>query len=167
MKKVLFAAFTILLLSGSAYSQSPLPLGRTQVNLGVGLSDWGIPFYLGLDYSVHKDITIGGEFSYRSYRENWKDHYYHHGIMGFSGNGNYHFNSLLNIPQNWDFYAGLNIGFYVWTSSDTYDGKHGSGLGLGAQIGGRYYFTEKIGINLEFGGGNTFSGGKFGISIKL
>ena len=39
---------------------------------------------------------------------------------------------------------------------------------LGFQIGGRYYFTNKVGINLEFGGGhNTLSGGKIGISIKL
>jgi hypothetical protein len=36
-----------------------------------------------------------------------------------------------------------------------------------AQVGGRYYFTEKVGINLEVEGGNAFSGGKFGLSIKL
>jgi len=40
-------------------------------------------------------------------------------------------------------------------------------LGIGGQIGGRYYFTEKFGVNLEFGGGNAYSGGKLGISIKL
>jgi hypothetical protein len=40
-------------------------------------------------------------------------------------------------------------------------------VGLGAQIGGRYYLSDKVGLNLEFGGGNAFSGGKFGVSIKL
>jgi outer membrane immunogenic protein len=40
-------------------------------------------------------------------------------------------------------------------------------LGLGIQVGGRYYFNEKFGLNLEFGGGNYVSGGKFGISLKL
>lgn len=165
--KFFLTTFTLLMFSCFAFSQSPLPIGKTQLNLGVGLSGWGVPFYIGLDYSVHKDITLGGEFSYRSYKENWKDQYYHHNIMGFSGNGNYHFNSLLNIPQKWDFYAGLNLGFYVWSSPDIYIGDHKSGLGLGGQIGGRYYLSDKVGLNLEFGGGNAFSGGKFGVSIKL
>jgi outer membrane immunogenic protein len=156
-----------LLLSTSSYGQSPLPLGRTQLNFGVGLSDRGIPLYIGLDYSIHKDITIGGEFSYRSYRENWKSNYYNHNVMGFSGNANYHFNTILKIPRNWDFYVGLNAGFYVWTSSGNYDGNYKSGLGLGGQIGGRYYISNKVGLNLEFGGGNAFNGGKFGLSIKL
>jgi hypothetical protein len=168
MKKNIFlTTLSILLISSIGYSQSPLPVGRTQVNLGVGLSGWGIPVYLGFDVSVHKDITLGAEFSYREYRENWKDHYYRHNIMGFSGNANYHFNSLLGIPQKWDFYAGLNIGFYVWNSDKDYYGNHSSGLGIGGQIGGRYYFSNKFGINLEFGGGNAFSGGKFGLTIKL
>jgi hypothetical protein len=39
-----------------------------------------------------------------------------------------------------------------------------SGLGLGAQIGGRYFFKDNFGLNLEFGGGNALSGGKFGIT---
>ncbi len=168
MKKVLLLVTTVMLFfSVSAYSQSPLPVGRTQLNIGVGLSEWGVPFYIGFDYSIHRDITLGAEFSYRAYREHWNDVYYNHGVMGFSGNANYHFNSVMNIPQNWDFYAGLNLGFYVWSSDDLYPGDHVSGLGYGAQIGGRYYFTDKFGINLEFGGGNAFSGGKFGVTFKL
>lgn len=159
---VIFVAISVF-----SFSQSPLPVGQNQFNVGLGLSGWGVPVYIGIDHSVHKDITIGGELSYRNYREKWNNDYYHHNIMGFSGNGNYHFNSLLNIPSNWDFYAGLNLGFFVWSSPDAYDGSNSSGLGLGAQIGGRYYFSDNIGLNLEFGGGNAFSGGKFGITIKL
>lgn len=155
------------LLSHSAHAQSPLPRGQSQLNVGVGLSEWGIPFYVGLDYSVHKDITIGGELSYRAYRENWRNVFYQHSIIGIAGNGNYHFNSLLRISSNWDLYAGLNIGFYIWSSPETYGGSRSSGLGLGGQVGGRYYFSNSVGINLEFGGGNAFSGGKFGLSIKL
>lgn len=152
---------------GIAFAGGPLPKGRAQLNAGVGLSEWGVPLYVGFDYGVHEDVSIGAEFSYRSYRENWKKEFYRHNITGFSGNANYHFNSVLNIPSNWDVYAGLNIGFYVWSSPYYYPGTHSSGLGLGAQVGGRYYFNDKIGINLEFGGGNAFSGGKFGVSIRL
>jgi len=166
MKKLLLA-IALLSVFGILHAQSPLPVGKSQINVGLGLSDGGIPIYLGLDYSVHKDITIGGEFSFRSYNENWKDNSYHHNVIGISGNGNYHFNTLLQIPQNFDFYAGLNLGFYFWSSPFDYDGDHNNGLGLGAQIGGRYYFSDRVGINLEFGGGNEFLGGKFGLSIKL
>jgi len=157
----------VILFSSKAYSQSPLPVGKNQLNIGVGLSSWGVPFYIGLDHSVHPDITIGGEFSYRSYKESWRNENYDHSVMGFSVNGNYHFNTLLNIPQNWDFYAGLNVGFYAWNSPSEYRGNYNSGLGLGAQVGGRYYFNNKIGLNLEFGGGNAFGGGKVGLTLKL
>lgn len=148
-------------------AQSPLPVGRSQLNFGIGLSEWGVPLYIGVDHSVHKDITVGGELSWRLYDEKYGSTYYHHNIVGIAGNGNYHFNTLLGIPRNWDFYAGLNLGFYVWSSPDIYNGTHSSGLGLGAQIGGRYYFNNKLGINLEFGGGNSFEGGKLGLTVKL
>ncbi|MFY8021667.1 MAG: outer membrane beta-barrel protein [Bacteroidia bacterium] len=166
-KSLLLLAIALMSQSSWIFAQSPLPVGKAQVNLGLGLSGWGVPFYVGIDYSAHKDITLGAEFSYRSYRENWKNAYYNHRITGFSGNANYHFNSLLKIPRNWDLYAGLNIGFYSWNSDKAYPGSYNSGLGLGAQLGGRYYLNNKLGLNLELGGGNAFSSGKFGISIKI
>lgn len=166
MKK-LFLLLGLTLLFSVSYAQSPLPMGKSQLNVGLGLSDYGLPVYIGFDHSVHRDITLGGELSYRGYNDNWNHHDYHLNSWGLSGNGNYHFNSILEIPRNWDFYAGLNVGFYVWNSPNGYEGDHTSGLGLGAQIGGRYYFNNKVGINLEVGGGNEFSGGKIGLTIKL
>jgi outer membrane immunogenic protein len=166
MKKfILGIAFAMI--AGYSFSQSPLRDGRSQLNVGVGFSDIGTPFYVGVDVGVLPDVTLGGEFSYRNYRENWDNYYYDHNIMGFSGNGNYHFNRLLGISPRWDFYAGLNLGFYVWTSSDDYNGSNSSGLGLGAQVGGRCYLSNKVALNLEFGGGNAFSGGKLGLTVKL
>ena len=171
MKKLLF--ILVLLISTTAiFAQGgPISKGQAQLNFGVGFSSWGIPVYLGFDYGVHPDITLGLELSYRGYDDDWyddDDHYnYHHSIIGFSGNANYHFNNVLNIPAPWDFYAGLNLGFYTWSSPKNYHGSHSSGIGLGGQIGGRYYFSNKVGINLEFGGGNSFSGGKIGLTIKL
>ncbi len=167
MRNTLLAFAVLLLLSSSAYSQNPLTVGNSQLNVGIGLSDWGVPVYLGFDHGVHQDITIGAEFSFRSYRENFGNNRFDHSIIGLSGNANYHFNTLLEIPRTWDFYAGLNIGFYAWSSPNDYDGNRTSGLGLGAQIGGRYYLSNKLGLNLELGGGNAFSGGKFGLTIKL
>ncbi len=166
MKKQILT--TILVLATIAvFAQSPLPKGKSQINAGVGFSTWGIPVYLGFDYGVHPDISLGAELSYRGYNDNWHDNDYRHSVIGILGNANYHFNTVLDIPSNWDFYAGLNIGFYSWNSPNDYEGTHTSGLGLGAQIGGRYFFSNKAGINLEFGGGNAFSGGKIGLTFKL
>jgi hypothetical protein len=68
----------------------------------------------------------------------------------------------LNIPQNWDFYAGLNIGFRIGLDNAT-----SSGLDLGAQVGGRYYWNDKWGVNVEFGGGSTMAGGGVGLSLRM
>ena len=158
---------SFLLFSSIIYAQSPIAKGESQLNAGIGLSSWGVPVYIGLDYGVHPDITVGGELSYRSYSDKYANVNYDHSVIGISGNGNYHFNRVLEIPKKWDFYAGLNLGFYIWNSPNDYQGSHSSGLGLGAQVGGRYFFSDKIGLNLEFGGGNAFSGGKLGLTFKL
>ena len=166
MKKLLF---TIALLSSIIYSygQGSLAVGKAQLNAGLGISGWGVPVYLGLDFGVARDFTLGGELSFRSYREDYNGVGYGHNILGVSANGNYHFNTVLNMTNKWDFYAGLNLGFYSWTSSSDYPGNRTSGVGLGAQVGGRYYFTNRTGFNLELGGGNAFSGGKVGLTFKL
>jgi hypothetical protein len=166
MKKLILS-LTLALISAVTFSQSPLSVGSSQLNLGLGLSNAGIPVYIGFDYGVARDITLGAELSYRGYNEYWQSNHYNHNIIGISGNANYHFNSLFGISPRWDLYLGPNLGFYIWSSPDGYTGNSASRLGLGAQLGTRYFFTNKFGINLEFGGGNAFSGGKVGLTFKL
>lgn len=160
---LVFSVFFTLFLE-TARAQAPLKTGNTQLNAGVGLSGWGIPVYVGFDYGFKKDITLGGELSFRSYGNSYNNHKYRHSIIGISGNGNYHFNSLLEIPSEWDLYAGLNLGFYFWNSPSDYRGDGASGVGLGLQVGGRYFFNKNFGVNLEVGGATVAAGGKFGIT---
>ncbi len=164
MKKELIIIALAFISSFGLSAQNPLPNGGKQLNVGVGLSGWGIPIYAGLDFGVHEDISVGVQASLSSYNESWDSKDYHRSIFGLIGNGNYHFNRILEIPSDWDFYAGLNIGFYFWSKPDDYKGSNSSEAGLGAQVGGRYYLNEKLGLNLEFTAGNAISGGKFGIS---
>ena len=166
MKKT-FLVIAMLVMAKFSMAQGSLPVGQAQLNAGIGLSEWGTPVYVGIDFGASRDITLGGELSFRSYNENYKDYYYRHHITGVSANANYHFNRVLSIPSNFDFYGGINLGFYSWSSPAGYYGDHTSGLGLGGQLGGRYYFTKKFGVNLEFGGGNAFTGGKIGFTFKL
>jgi outer membrane immunogenic protein len=164
MKKVSFIILLSLITVLTVNAQSPLDRGNKQLNAGVGFSGWGLPLYAGMDFGVSRDITLGFEGSIRFYNQNYSGTTYNSSIIGLSGNGNYHFNTILEIPSDWDFYAGLNIGYFFWSTSTDYPGTGSSGIGLGAQIGGRYFFAKNFGLNLEFGGGNAFYGGKFGIT---
>ncbi len=166
MKKFLIVSL-VMLFSSVLVAQSPIGDGGKQVNFGTGFSSFGIPLYVGMDFGVHPDITVGFNVSYRSYSENFLGVNYNQSIIGLFGNGNYHFNRILNIPQEWDFYAGLSAGYVIWNAASGYGGSNSSGLGIDAQIGGRYYWSDRWGVNLEFGGGNAASGGRIGLSYKL
>lgn len=126
MKKQLILLALVVSFNCS-YGQYALSNGGTQLNLGLGFSDFGIPVYVGLDQGISRDVSLGGEVSFRSYTDDYHDVNYALNVVGISANGNYHFNRVLYIPRNWDLYAGLNIGFYIWNSPPGYEGDHTTG----------------------------------------
>lgn len=162
MKKVVLS-IALLAACVPSKAQGNLGKGKVQINVGLGFSGWGIPVYGGFDYGVHKNITIGAEGSFRSYNTVG----YQFSIIGISGNANYHFNEVLELPKKMDLYAGLNIGYYIYNTPKGYLGTSLSTVGVSGQVGFRYFFTDKIGGNIEFGGGNATSGGKIGLTFKL
>ena len=164
--KSLLLTVCILLTAQQGFSQYQLAKGGKQLNAGFGFSSWGVPVYAGIDFGVHKDISVGGELSYRSYSNKYFGTKYNHSILAVGANGNYHFSNVFSLPHDWDIYAGLNLTFYSWSEPAGYKGVSHSGAGMGLQLGTRYYFKENLGLNLEFGGGTT-SGGKIGISYKF
>lgn len=170
MKK-LFFVFTLVLCVAAAFGQSaPFNKGEKFLNFGLGVSSNGIPFYIGFEAAVHPDITVGAEMGYRRFNDHWGTGNYQNSRFNISGLGNYHFNSLLNIPSEWDFYAGLNLGFafisYDDDWNDDWNSSYATGLILGAQVGGRYFFNNKVGVNLEFAGGAGFAT-KLGLTVNL
>jgi len=158
------------MMSTFSFAQGTLGNGRKQLNAGFGFSDWGVPIYAGVDFGVHESVTIGPKASFRNYVYTRTGSEYRQSLTVLSFNGNYHFNQLLDLPSPWDFYAGLSIGYYFWSnvksSSGVYYVGKSSSLGLDAQIGGRYFFSDQLALNLEFGGG-TATGGSFGITYKF
>ncbi|MDG4650667.1 hypothetical protein P6F25_00020 [Chryseobacterium arthrosphaerae] len=56
----------------------------------------------------------------------------------------------LNLPSKWDIYPGVDLGVL------------GKDFGIGAHIGARYFFTEKIGVFAEVG-----NNGSLGVSFNL
>lgn len=165
MKKLTLFVAAIVMAIFSLKAQAPIQPGEMQLNAGLGLSTYGTPVYGGLEFGVANNISVGGEVSFRKYG---KYAAYSPSITTIAAIGNYHFNELLDIPSQWDLYAGLSLGYSMWSDNNKYDYSwfKGSGAYFTGQIGGRYFFSDKFGVNLELGGGN-YSGGKIGITLKI
>lgn len=139
-------------------AQEFLKEGEFQLNAGLGLSTRGIPIYVGADYGLMKNITLGGELSFRSKNEATATY----SALGISVNGNYHFDFL---PEA-DIYGGANIGYYSWSASNGTPSNNYSAFSVGLQAGIRYFFDDTWGVNFELGGGNI-SGAKIGVTYKF
>ena len=164
IKKTLFLV-SFLLISILTFAQeadtisnqvgkAPLNKGEKQINFGLGLNTDGLPVYAQLDFAVSRDITVSPMVALTAGNS--------YSFTTIGVHSDYHFNSLLDIPSNWDFYAGANLGFRFYMSQ--HSGT--SPLHLGLQIGGRYYWNQRWGVNLELGGGAGF-GSRIGVSRKL
>jgi outer membrane immunogenic protein len=165
MKKLLLLSTLMLICITASLAQAPLGKGGAQLNAGLGFSSWGTPIYVGADFGVHPDITIGPTISFRDHNYNYLGTRYSQNLTVIGFNGNYHFNKLLNMPSKWNVYAGLTLGYFIWSNGD-YAGAKDSDIGWAGQLGARYFFTKNFGVNLEFGGG-TATGGGLGITYKF
>lgn len=141
--------------------------GDLQLNAGVGLLSVGLPLQAGLDYFVTDDISVGVEGSYERLNESFFEEKYQSTVIGIGANGNYHFNRILKIPSKWDLYAGVSVSYFIWSFDQDYLGDNSNGIGFAGQIGGRYFFTNSFGANVELGGGSSTSGVKIGVTYKF
>ena len=164
--------------SGSGFTSSP----SLEVSYESMLSDeskfsekvsiGGFAGYYGAEYEyddVTKDIYDGSTIM---------EIYYHikYRYLYFGGVANYHFVN----DDTFNVYAGARLG-YVSVSTDIHEdsyphsigddealasaGAKSSGPFFAAQIGARYFLSEKIALNAELGYGLTAL--KLGVSFKL
>ncbi len=140
MKKI-----TLLLLVAGLFSfNSVFSQATKQLNFGIVGISYEIP--------VATDITIApfaGSNLDLSY-------------LTLGVKGNYYFDNLVGLSDPWDFYGGANLGYALGISNDK-----DNDIALGLQVGGRWFWNEKWGIYLEFGGGNLGGAGGLGITMKL
>lgn len=169
----LFMTLAVLAVGTIAFGQR-LQVGEIQANAGLGLNSgsWSTPFYVGVDYGIYPDITVGGNLGYATHTYDYGNGFSNKGTwLSIVARGDYHFNTVLDIPNQWDLYAGLSLAYNNFSYKSEWSTGYGdfdsSGVGLGLQIGGRYYFTDQWAVNVEFGGGNIVSGGKIGITYKF
>jgi len=171
MKKVLLILAVALLATNFSYSQALNAAGDKQLNFGIGSQGHSNGYYggfrsnglyVGFDYVVVEDLSIGLNVGLNR----WGGNHYSVTFISPAFVADYHFNTLIGIPSQFDFYAGADLGLPLSF------GNGGSAIGdfdFGTHVGGRWYWSDKWGLNLQLGlgilsGGN---GASFGLSMKL
>ncbi|WP_394665194.1 DUF6646 family protein [uncultured Chryseobacterium sp.] len=146
MKKLFF--MFVLMLAGT-FAKAQAWTGKGDQKINAGLSAWG--YGTGItgtyDYGLNKLISVGAGLNI--YFDNYKDNDDKNRAFVF-GRINFHLKDALQLPEKLDIYPGADVGVV------------GSNFGLGAHIGARYFFTERIGVFAEVG-----NNGSLGVSINL
>ncbi len=155
MKMKTFFVIVFCFTSIFAFSQSPIGKGGRQLNFGFSGNSSYVPVYASFDFGIHPDITIGPQAGL--------DLGFNYLNLGFRGD--YHFNTLMGIPPEWDFYAGASTGFSIQLRTGVVNAKNG--YLLGGQVGGRWYWSDQWGLNLEIGASNLFGTGRVGLSMRF
>lgn len=124
----------------SAYSQA-----TQKLNFGFLGASYDIP--------VATDISIA-PFASTDLNLNW---------LTIGVKGDYYFDNLIGMTEPWDFYAGANAGYGLRIGDDT----ESNGFDIGLQVGGRWFWSEKWGLYLEFGGGSLGASAGLGLSVFL
>lgn len=154
MKRALFFLLIATFASSDLFSQN----NENHFNAGLGLSGWGIPIYASYDWGFRRDFNlgVGASLATGSDGRNGRPDGEAFGAGFFT---QWYADRVLEIPSEFDAYAGLGVFYYTYGGGDDLD--------LNLFIGGRYFFNNTLGVNLEFGGGSAFSGGKVGLSWRL
>ncbi|PKF72884.1 DUF6646 family protein [Chryseobacterium sp. PMSZPI] len=146
MKKLVF--MVMVLFCGAAVSAQAWT-GKGDQKIQLGLSAWG--YGTGVtgtyDYGLNKLISVGAGIN--GYFSNYKNDDKDNRVFVF-GRLNFHLQEALNLPSKWDIYPGVDLGVV------------GKDFGIGAHIGARYFFTEKVGVFAEVG-----NNGSLGVSFNL
>lgn len=138
-----------MLVLGGALVNAQAYTGKGDQKIQLGLSAWG--YGTGVtgtyDYGLNKLISVGGGLNayFNGYKDDDKDN-----RVFIFGRLNFHLREALDLPEKLDIYPGVDVGVL------------GKDFGIGAHIGARYFFTEKIGVFAEVG-----NNGSLGVSLNL
>ncbi|SHE46675.1 DUF6646 family protein [Chryseobacterium vrystaatense] len=146
MKK-LFFVLMMGFLGTVANAQAYTGKGDQKIQLGMSAWGYGTGVTGTYDYGLNKLLSVGAGLNayFGDYKDNDKDNR----VFVF-GRLNFHLQEALDLPSKWDIYPGVDVGVL------------GKDFGIGAHIGARYFFTEKVGVFAEVG-----NNGSIGVSFNL
>ncbi|SRR5690554_3254997 len=167
MKKTILILLAICI-APLCYAQ-PFQKGKTAVNVGIGLgtSLGGLgesrpAISASVDHGLWEiggsgNISLGGYLGNTGYRytdlgytDKWN--YVVAGVRGA-----YHYTGFTSVP-NLDVYGGAMLGYNIVSYSsegngNSLSGNYGSGMVLSGFLGGRWFFSERVGVYAELGYG--------------
>jgi outer membrane immunogenic protein len=141
MKKIIFLLFLFIIVKLDAQY---MVKSTIQATLGVGISNYGAPQFLGVDYGLFRDLSLGVEFSNRYSNETFKKYR----IIGSQANVNYH---LKIYDEHWDLYAGGQFNYWLVTENIKNIELDSATSGFGGQLGMHYFFNRHFAVNTELG----------------
>jgi outer membrane immunogenic protein len=185
MKKVFIAFMVVIAFATGVKAQDAAAEKPKLLNIGTGISNWGIPIVGSMDFTAIKNLTIGFGASYQTKKIvrgfGWSD--WRLTLLGIRLQANYHFGALLEVDPKVDLYAGVAVAAYLQLlrNMDNPNGfvsgedasfkraftKGYAGPGVCAQIGMHYFFSAKAGLHLELALGTVVSSATVGITIRL
>jgi hypothetical protein len=122
--------------------------GNVGLALGWGGLTVGGSFERGIVDDVADNINLSagltGIYTSYTYTSTWS---VSHTFIGAMVNLNYYTPDLDKLQP----YGGLIVGYNLINVEGGYSGSYGSGLGVGAQIGTRYYLSEPMALNFRLG----------------
>jgi hypothetical protein len=141
-KSTLVIALMLTFFVTNVFSQA-----RSEVNFGLIGANYEIP--------IHEDITIAPGAS-TNFDLNW---------LTVHVKANYYFDNLFGLTDEaWDVYGGAGGGYAIYNGNNNKDND----FDLGLHVGGRWFWNDKWGVYLEFGGGSTQGAtGGVGLTVKL
>ena len=175
-KKVFLAALALIGSVSLANAQEVFHKGTTAINAGIGLGSYysGItipPLSVSLDYGVadnlingnNGSISVGGFAGYAASSHTYGAYKTTFSYIALGGRGAFHY----QFAPKLDTYAGLMVSYDIVSSN--YDAFANyiktSHVDWSIFLGGRYFFTEKIGAFAELGYG--FYNLNLGVTFKL
>ncbi|WP_288333546.1 hypothetical protein [uncultured Porphyromonas sp.] len=175
-KKVFLAALALIGSVSLANAQEVFHKGTTAINAGIGLGSYysGItipPLSVSLDYGVadnlingnNGSISVGGFAGYAASSHTYGAYKTTFSYIALGGRGAFHY----QFAPKLDTYAGLMLSYDIVSSN--YDAFANyiktSHVDWSIFLGGRYFFTEKIGGFAELGYG--FYNLNLGVTFKL
>lgn len=143
-KNTLLFACALMLSVANVFGQA-----REELNFGLVGVNYEIP--------VHEDVTIAPGVG-TDLNLDW---------ITVGVKANYYFDTIFEITDDaWDVYGGANAGYAIYTGGD--NDSNDSGLNIGLQIGGRWFWNDKWGVYVELAGGVlTESAPSIGVTMKL
>ena len=145
MKKLVF--MLVVFIGTAASAQAWTGKGDQKVNLGLNAWGYGTGITATYDYGLNQLLSVGAGVN--AYFDGYKDDDKDNRVFVF-GRLNFHLKDALELPEKLDIYPGVDLGVL------------GRDFGIGAHIGARYFFTEKVGVFAEVG-----NNGSLGVSFNF